>query len=75
MGDLPPIRNGDQKIVMQYATEPDTHFQRIMRLNNKFDQLKDHVCKKMSALVELRMSLIPEGAGSDWRDLPNASML
>merc|ERR1719219_1922857 len=46
----------------------------MMRAETK-DQLKDHICKKMSALVELRMSLIPEGAGSDWRDLPNSAMV
>ena len=73
MGDLPQIRNGDQKLVMQYASEPETHFQKFMRAS-KSNELRDHICKKMSALVELRMSLIPEGAGSDWRDLPNASM-
>jgi len=75
MQDLPPIRNGDQKESRQYASEPETHFQKLMRSRIKDDQLKDHICKKMSALVELRMSLIPEGAGSDWRDLPNSSML
>ena len=74
MRDLPPIRNGDQKELMQYASEPETHFQKMMRAETK-DQLKDHICKKMSALVELRMSLIPEGAGSDWRDLPNSAMV
>ena len=75
MKDLPPIRNGDQKESMTYASEPETHFQKQMRMRIKDDQLKDHICKKMSALVELRMSLIPEGPGSDWRDLPNTSML
>ena len=73
MRDLPPIRNGDQKEFIPYGSEPDTHFQKMMRANTK-DQLRDHICKKMNNLVELRMSLIPEGAGSDWRDLPNASM-
>jgi len=73
MQDLPPIRNGDQKEFIPYGSEPDTHFQKMMRANTK-DQLRDHICKKMNNLVELRMSLIPEGAGSDWRDLPNASM-
>ena len=73
MGDLPEIRNGDQELIMQYANLPETHFQRLIRANAT--QLRDHMCKKMSPLVELRMSLIPLGAGSDWRDLPNASMV
>ncbi len=31
----------------------------------------DHEAKGMSPLVTLRMSLIPEYFGCDWRDLPN----
>ncbi len=74
MSDLPEIRNGADRDFLQYASEPETHFQRIMRANVKSGQLRHHICKGMSALVELRMSLIPEGPGSDWRDLPNLSM-
>ncbi len=33
--------------------------------------VRDHVCKEMSALVEARMEFIPTLPGSDWRDLPN----
>ena len=73
MSDLPQIRNGDQKEVMTYEIEAETHFQRKIRKNTN-GELRDHICKKMNALVEARMSLIPTYPGSDWRDLPNIVM-
>ena len=56
---------------MNYAGEPKTHFQRNLRSKLKCNQLKDHICKNMNPLNELRISLIPKEAGADWRDLPN----
>ncbi len=69
MSDLPPIRNGEQKLVTKYDGLPECHFQRMMRKNTT--DLTDHICKQMNALVEKRMELIPTEQGSDWRDLPN----
>ena len=58
---------------MDYENEPETHFQRLIRsnANSKNCELRDHICKKMNALVEMRMTLIPTDPGADWRDLPN----
>ena len=69
MSDLPPIRNGEQKLVAKYDGLPECHFQRMMRKNTT--DLTDHICKQMNSLVEKRMELIPTEQGSDWRDLPN----
>ena len=35
MSDLPQIRNGDQKKIMNYEIEAETHFQRKIRKNTK----------------------------------------
>jgi DNA (cytosine-5)-methyltransferase 1 len=70
MGDLPEIRNGAKKEVMEYGGEPMSHFQRLIRRGSE-GRLHDHICKEMSSLVEARMRFIPLAPGSDWRDLPN----
>ena len=70
MSDLPSIKNGHSKLEMAYQSEPQSHFQRLIRRNQR-TMLQDHICKDMSALVEARMSRIPLAPGSDWRDLPN----
>jgi len=73
MSDLPELSEGNYGMeVCAYGGEPLTHFQKIMRKGT--DCLRDHMVKKMSPLVEARMSLIPTTAGSDWRDLPNIRM-
>ncbi|XP_060530589.1 DNA (cytosine-5)-methyltransferase PliMCI-like isoform X2 [Cylas formicarius] len=71
MSDLPPIANGCNKIQMPYDGEAVSHFQRLMRGKEETDLVCDHICKEMSPLVEARISHIPTGPGSDWRDLPN----
>jgi hypothetical protein len=47
MSDLPPIRNGGQKPVMEYDGLPESHFQRKMRKNATSD-LTDHMCKQVA---------------------------
>nr|ALB00264.1 DNA (cytosine-5)-methyltransferase [Tigriopus japonicus] len=68
IGDLPPIQNGDNILEKSYSQPPKSHFQRRMR---RSDKLQDHICRKMAPLIEMRMSLVPQEPGSDWRDLPN----
>ncbi|TRY67204.1 hypothetical protein TCAL_02281 [Tigriopus californicus] len=68
IGDLPPIQNGDNILEKCYSQPPRSHFQRRMR---KSEILQDHICRKMAPLIEMRMSLVPQEPGSDWRDLPN----
>ena len=33
--------------------------------------LRDHICKNLAPLIEMRMAYVPLEPGSDWRDLPN----
>ena len=75
MSDLPPIGNGGGREQGKYISEPETHFQTLMRYNVHSGEtmtiLRDHMSRKLNALNELRMSMIPISTGSDWRDLPN----
>lgn len=71
MSDLPEIRNGHRKEEMSYGTEPESHFQRLIRGNQYQPILRDHICKDMAPLIEARIKHIPTAPGSDWRDLPN----
>ncbi len=58
---------------MAYEEDPVSHFQRQMR-RGAGPELRDHICKEMSALVDARIERIPTEPGSDWRDLPNAAV-
>lgn len=75
--DLPAISNGDFLEEIPYNSKPITHLQKLLRSpkNFSFDSfLTEHICKDMSPLVQARISLIPVGEGSDWRDLPNINV-
>nr|ALB00265.1 DNA (cytosine-5)-methyltransferase [Tigriopus japonicus] len=69
MGDLPPIKNGDETYEKSYESPPISHFQRLTRRSS--DSLQDHICKNLAPLIEMRICYIPKETGSDWRDLPN----
>ncbi|GAB6030288.1 DNA (cytosine-5)-methyltransferase 1 [Chamberlinius hualienensis] len=78
ISDLPPIKNGDQKIKMEYLSQPKTHFQRMIRSSMKEKNknvLYDHICKEMNPLNVARFSLVPVGPSCDWRDLPNIELV
>ena len=70
MTDLPSIGQKNED-VMSYGRDPISDFQRSMRRGVPDSELRDHVRKMMSCLVEKRIEYIPREAGSDWRDLPN----
>ncbi|XP_049797488.1 DNA (cytosine-5)-methyltransferase 1-like [Schistocerca nitens] len=81
LSDLPEIPNGHDKCEIHYKKRPLTHFQRLVRGNEKqkvqfchMMMLRDHICKKLNPLNEARVANIPKNAGADWRDLPNISM-
>ncbi|KAK4878394.1 hypothetical protein RN001_010900 [Aquatica leii] len=74
MSDLPDIKNGCNMKEMPYDSEPNSHFQRLMRGNDPTGIVIDHICKEMAPLVEARMKQIPIFSGADWRDLPNISL-
>lgn len=76
--DLPHITSEVSSETMPYNNDPITHFQRLMRYSNNFPAesiLTNHICKKITPLVQARMELIPINEGSDWRDLPNKEVL
>uniref|UniRef100_T1H9D1 DNA (cytosine-5-)-methyltransferase n=1 Tax=Rhodnius prolixus TaxID=13249 RepID=T1H9D1_RHOPR len=69
ISDLPEITNGAKNETSSYAKDPVTHYQKMMRGNQKV--LLDHICKEMAPIVVARIAHIPTLSGSDWRDLPN----
>lgn len=71
MSDLPEVKNGAKAEEIAYNSDPQSHFQKLIRGNQYQPVLRDHICKEMSALVLARMQHIPLARGSDWRDLPN----
>ncbi|XP_064649332.1 DNA (cytosine-5)-methyltransferase PliMCI-like isoform X1 [Lineus longissimus] len=71
MSDLPEIRNGAKADEISYNTEPQSHFQKMIRGSQYQPILRDHICKDMNPLVHVRMQHIPTFPGADWRDLPN----
>ena len=74
ISDLARIKSGSSIETMAYRTNPETHFQKLMRLTDDgryMSQVDDHICKEISILYQARISLIPTRPGADWRDLPN----
>ncbi|KAG1714242.1 DNA (cytosine-5)-methyltransferase 1 [Nymphon striatum] len=77
MSDLPEILNGAKDNPISYGGDPRTHFQRmvgVMRGSRESSVVHDHIVKEMNSLVEARIKHIPQGPGSDWRDLPNIAV-
>ena len=58
MTDLPSI-GGKNEEVMSYGADPISDFQRSMRRGVPDNELRDHVRKVMSCLVEKRIEHIP----------------
>ncbi|XP_039753119.1 DNA (cytosine-5)-methyltransferase PliMCI-like isoform X2 [Pararge aegeria] len=75
MSDLPQICNGANKIEIEYGSMPETYFQRMVRSRDESAKLRDHICKNMAPLIQARITRIPNTPGSDWRDLPNISVM
>ncbi|KPJ15240.1 DNA (cytosine-5)-methyltransferase 1 [Papilio machaon] len=75
MSDLPTIANGANQIEIEYGSMPESHFQRLVRSKDESKKLRDHICKNMAPLIQARIARIPTTPGSDWRDLPNISVM
>lgn len=71
LGDLPPIQLGESREIIPYESEPQTDFQRRLRVGQSANVVTNHIVKKFSPLVLARFERIPAWAGADWRDLPN----
>jgi DNA (cytosine-5)-methyltransferase 1 len=66
IGDLPPLRHGEGRRICEYASEPFSDFQRLMR--NGAKTLTNHVARKLQPKQYERLaSLLP---GQGLADLP-----
>lgn len=74
ISDLPLLSNDDLNLHANYKCKPQSEYQRNMRSTNYFC-ISDHISKPLSLLNEARVVRIPKKPGSDWRDLPNISLV
>lgn len=66
IGDLPPLKHGEGKPVCEYACEPFSDYQRLMRNGAKF--VTNHVARRLQPIQYERLaSLLP---GQGLTDLP-----
>lgn len=66
IGDLPALRNGEDRGVLAYADKPRSEYQRAMRAGS--ERVHNHAATKLAAINEARMRHIPPGGS--WRDIP-----
>lgn len=66
ISDLPALRNGEDPGPIDYATEPRSEFQRLLRGNRT--EVTNHAAPKLGAVNLDRMVHIPPGGS--WRDIP-----
>ena len=66
LSDLPPLVDTLGEEIMQYATEPQNEYQRIMRENS--DLVHNHVAANHSEKVQKIIALVP--AGGNYKNLP-----
>lgn len=68
IGDLPVLKNGENRENAEYRTAPASEFQRILRGNARY--VLNHSAPKLAPINIKRMDYIPEGGS--WRDIPHA---
>lgn len=66
IGDLPPVRNGQECDVCEYAFEPLSEFQRELR--GSTNGVRNHSAARLSSVNLERLKHIPQGGS--WRDIP-----
>lgn len=66
ISDLPRLKNGEERGVMAYGTEPQSAFQAEMRGGS--NSVYNHVAAKLSKVNSERLKHIPQGGS--WRDIP-----
>lgn len=66
IGDLPPLRNGEDPGVVRYASEPNCEYQRTLRGNAT--SVANHTAPRLGAVNIERLAHIPPGGS--WRDIP-----
>jgi len=66
IGDLPALKNGENKGVLAYAHEPKGEFQHMIRSGS--NSVSNHSAPKLGEINLERMKHIPPGGS--WRDVP-----
>jgi len=66
IGDLPSLRNGEDRGVESYPVAAFSAYQRLMRRDS--ERVANHSATRLSAVNEARMKHIPQGGS--WRDIP-----
>lgn len=66
LGDLPPLKNGEDKGVTKYGSRVKSDYQREVRGTSKM--VHNHSASKLGAINIQRMQHIPQGGS--WRDIP-----
>ena len=66
IGDLPPLKNGQDKGVLGYKHAPKSDYQRLLRENSS--EVHNHATARLAKINLERMQHIPEGGS--WRDVP-----
>lgn len=66
IGDLPTLKNGEDKGVTRYRTVAKTDYQKLLRGNSV--QVHNHSAPRLAPINMERMKHIPQGGS--WRDIP-----
>lgn len=66
IGDLPLLKNGEDKGVLSYTRQAKSSYQREMRKGS--DAVHNHAAPKLGDINMRRLEHIPEGGS--WRDIP-----
>lgn len=66
IGDLPPLRNGEDRGVLAYAKRALSDYQREMRAESR--TVLNHSATRLGSINQERLKHIP--AGGSWRDIP-----
>lgn len=67
IGDLPALKNGEDKGVIDYPTSPQTDYQSMIRGNSA--KVHNHTAPRLAPINMKRMTHIPQGGS--WRDIPH----
>ncbi len=68
ISDLPSIPNGGGEEEARYTSEPQTDFQKTMRIDAQ--KLFDHQCNRLGPIMMERCKAVPKKPGAGWLDLP-----
>jgi DNA (cytosine-5)-methyltransferase 1 len=68
--DLPKLKNGNKKNVMNYSSNPCSNYSKLLRMGSKYSN--NNFVSKNTLLVLERYKYIPQGG--NWKDIPDHLM-